>query len=135
MGLFDFLYKKQNNKEHDIDEEYKKAVIEISNIKDESIEEFTPDGEFGYDINNPVMVRNIVEKRFYLNNLECENNNPITYFKLGNTVSSELDHPITVYEIINEKADKIVGKLYIYEYGNETSKKTPKKLKFKKNLF
>ncbi|MDL2247081.1 hypothetical protein LJB96_05645 [Methanobrevibacter sp. OttesenSCG-928-K11] len=131
MGLFDFLKKKQKKEELELGENLRKAVIELSDVKDENTDEYRPSGEFGYNIDNPVMVRNIVEGYHYLDTLECENNDPIIYSRLGSTMSDKLAHPIDIYEIINEKTNEIIGKIHIYGYGEQLSSKTPKGLKFK----
>ena len=153
MGLFDKLFGNKGNDVKKPDEKPNKKRMEIDEKSADEFDEafkkafegmfpkrgggdiqnFTPKGKFGYELLNPIMVTGLAQERVYLNQLECENGDEITYDRVGSAQSgvAELPRPVDAYNIKNAKTGEEVAVLYIYAYSHGNSVQAPEGFRFK----
>ena len=88
---------------------------------------FIPSRKFGYEKTNPIMVKSIGQSYDYLDQLECENGDPIEYKRNGSikSGSEELENLMDWYTITNSRTNQIICDLFIYAYSHINSDEIP----------
>lgn len=101
-----------------------------NNITGTDQDEF-PDcyGEFGLESSNPIPVASILDSYTYLDSLQTQNGNQISYVRIGSFSSDNIKELIDGYNIFSN--GNMIATIYICPYNKKTSKKTPKGFKFK----
>ncbi len=86
-------------------------------------------GDFGFDKSNPIPVYGIPEGKVYLDKLEFENGDTLSYSRIGSCRSSNINCIIDAYSIKNQDGEE-KAVLYISPYHLKTSSKCPEGFRF-----
>jgi hypothetical protein len=132
MGIFNFFRKKTNKDSNELDPNDFMAEMEamIQKIKDEEgtdLDELpNHDGEFGFSINNPILLTSVPESRKYLDKLIYikPGASQYTWQRTGSMRSSMVSTPIDEYNLLDTDSN-IVKTIYIWPYNRINSKKVP----------
>lgn len=82
-------------------------------------------GEFGYNINNPIPTNTIMGSRSYLAQLRTPDGEKVVYERLCSSVAIGSSSIIDVYEVSRPNGEKLAT-IYISPYNKKNSKKAPK---------
>lgn len=132
MGIFNFFRKKTNKDSNELDPNDFMAEMEamIQKIKDEEgtdLDELpNHEGEFGFSINNPILLTSVPESRKYLDKLIYikPGASQYTWQRTGSMRSSMVSTPIDEYNLLDTDSN-IVKTIYIWPYNRINSKKVP----------
>ncbi len=82
------------------------------------------EGEFGYNLKNPIPVAGIISVKIYLNRLRDYNGEQITWERTGSFLTDNIKHPIDGYKIF-DKLGVLKCLIYISSYHKKISDKAP----------
>lgn len=82
------------------------------------------EGQFGYDLTNPIPVNGIDRIDDYFRKLKLITGENITYSRKGSVYAGNLPAPVDVYIICNAEGESLAT-LYVYAYHGQMTKKAP----------
>ena len=82
------------------------------------------EGEFGYDLSNPVPTKTTFGSRSYLGRLRTENGDYVQHERIGSFSSPASDMPVDGYEMRDSDGNDL-GVIYISPYHRRNSEKAP----------
>ena len=135
LGIYKLFRKRRNKKSNETN--LKDFTLEIKantwNLKEEEEEEGTDHdelpnhkGEFGFSIDNPILLISVSESRKYLDKLIYikPGSSHYTWERTGSMKSSIVSTPIDEYNLLDTNFN-IVKTIYIWPYNRINSKKVP----------
>ncbi|WP_440879114.1 DUF4062 domain-containing protein [Vibrio natriegens] len=86
---------------------------------------FKTEGEFGFSVDNPILVESVAYGYYYLENLRFVDGQKVRYSRIGSTSSKcFFTHPVDVYAIYSQEGDEIC-KIHIWAYSDVNSTEKP----------
>ena len=127
MGLFDLFRKKPKKNEDDF---LARMEAMVNKIKEEEGTEYDelPNhrGEYGYSIDNPILLTSVSESRNYLDRLIYikPGSSQYTWQRTGSMQSNIVSTPIDEYNLLDTEFN-VVKTIYIWPYNKINSNKVP----------
>lgn len=81
-------------------------------------------GEFGYNMGNPIPVSGVISNNIYLDKLRDQNNEQVTWERIGSFAVENIKHPVDGYKIFN-KGGNLISVIYISSYHKKISDRAP----------
>ena len=128
MGIFDLFRRK--SKEANFEDFMAEMEAKVNVIREtegtENDELPNHEGEYGFSIDNPILVINVAESRKYLDRLIFikPGSSQYTWERTGSMRSNIVTTPIDKYNLLDTDSN-IVKTIYIWPYNKINSKKVP----------
>jgi hypothetical protein len=131
MGIFDLFRKKKKNSEENDEEDFMARMEAMVNkIKEEEGTEYDElpnrKGEYGFSIDNPILLTSVSESRKYLDRLIYikPGSSQYTWQRTGSMRSNIVSTPIDEYNLLDTEFN-VVKTIYIWPYNKINSNKVP----------